>query len=73
MDTDFSDGGYIPGSGAAAFAVVLIQARREELQTTIIGSRGIFLPAAKSSFHAEVAALDLAIEFVLETASAAFK
>ena len=65
----FSDGGYQEGHGAAAFAVALIQHDGHKFISTMIGARACPIAPARSAFQAEVAALDLAIEFLIHLAA----
>ena len=54
---------------AAAFEVVCIRAAGGRLQSQLLGGRGVLIRQARSAFHAEVSALDLAIEFLNKLAS----
>ena len=64
----FCDGGYVQGKGAAAFVVAAIHANGESVETKIVGARGLYMTTACSAFHAEVTALDIATEFVIQLA-----
>jgi hypothetical protein len=61
----FSDGGFVSGTGAAAFVIVAVTDAGEEFQCELIGARGVLVKDARSAFHMEVLALELAIEFAL--------
>ena len=61
----FSDGGFADGVGAAAVVVSLVFAEEDSLRTRILGARGHLVRDAKSAFHTEVVALDLAIEILM--------
>ena len=61
----FSDGGYANNEGAAAFVLTSVHDRGNHFETVIIGARGILMKNARSAFHAEVTALDIATEFLL--------
>ena len=61
-----SDGGYRNGCGAAA-AVVLTYALLDGLRTpSVVGYWGAYIGEAKSAFHTELIAADVAIRKALE-------
>ena len=60
----FSDGGFNCGVGAAAFVVTCVEWNGECWYSTLLGARGLMIEGARSAFHSEVAALDLAVEFI---------
>ena len=62
----YSDGGFNFGIGAAAFVVTCVKWDGERLQSVMMGSRGILIEGARSAFHTEVTALDMAVRFVLD-------
>ena len=65
----FTDGGFHAGVGSAAMVLVFILWDGNDWQREIVGARGILLQPAESSFHSEVAALEMATEFMLEMAT----
>ena len=58
------DGGYDGTVGSAAFVVHVVEPRTGNI--TRAGYRGCFMVFAESSFHAELTAIDNAIQFVLD-------
>ena len=64
----FSDGGFADGVGVAAFVILRIDSAGEGLRSSTVGARGCVIRNARSAFHAEVAGLDLATEFILRLA-----
>ena len=62
----FSDGGYNFGKGAAAFVVTCVRWDGQQLHSELLGGRGILIKEARSAFHTEVTALDMAVQFMLE-------
>ena len=62
----YTDGGFIGHVGAAAFVVYGIFDGDGAFQIELIGARGVFIDGSRSAFHAEVSALDLATEWLVE-------
>ena len=60
----FTDGGYSRGVGAAAIAFYGVFAESGTWKRELLGVRGVLMQSAESAFHAEVTALDLALEAV---------
>ena len=56
------DGGYKGDCGAAAFVVHLHRPRCEQVER--LGFMGVFMAAPRSSFHAEIHALQMAVFWV---------
>ena len=59
----FSDGGFQRRLGAAAFVGIVCRDGCE-FKHTLLGARACLIHGAKSAFHAEVSALDMACEFL---------
>ena len=60
----FCDGGFNRGVGAAAFVVTCVKWNGESFTSILSGATGKYISDARSAFHAEVTALDLAVDFV---------
>lgn len=54
--------------GAAVFVVLCIKDLGTKFEGVLMGGRGTIFQPAKSAFHAEVSALDLATDFLMELA-----
>ena len=61
----FCDGGFSGRVGAGAIIVTSVKQNGEAFESAMIGAKGKLILGAKSAFHAEVTALDIAIEFLL--------
>ena len=60
----FTDGGYSRGVGGAAVAFFGVFSKGGAWKLSLLGVRGVLMQSAESAFHAEVTALDLALEAV---------
>ena len=60
----FSDGGFHNGNGAAAVVLVGHFYDGAEWSRRILGHKGVHMQGARSAFHAEISALDDAVEIV---------
>ena len=61
----YTDGGFQCGFAAAAVAIYLIVAKGGEMQPICLGVRGNMLSTARSAFHAQIMAFDLAIDILV--------
>ena len=62
-----SDGFFSAGQGAAAFVVCsVVVMDGDRLQSVLLGARGTLIEGARSAFHAEVSAIDLATEWLMK-------
>ena len=75
----FCDGGYVSGRGAAAFVATRVKTAdgasgiehnrrsldRKFFEVELIGARAILIEGARSSFHSEATALDMATEWAV--------
>ena len=58
----FTDGGYVNGLGAAAAVFNVVSASNGMFHSSLMGVCGQYMSSAQSAFHAEVTALDLALD-----------
>ena len=65
-----SDGGFDGARGSAAVVVVLFSRVRDEWAPSVLGYRGTYVPEARSAFHAEIVAAEMAICTALEIGQA---
>ncbi len=68
----FSDGGFARAIGAAAFVLVCVRYTDAGFQADLIGGRGIVVHGARSPFHMEVTALDIATQYLKELSRTLF-
>ena len=62
----YPDGGFAKQQGAAGFVAVGITMGTSGFLHTMLGARGCCVHQVRSSFHAEVAALDMAVKWLHE-------
>ena len=62
------NGGFADGFGAAAFVVVCVREHGGRFESILLGARGLLIKEARSAFHAEVTALDMATQFMCNLA-----
>ena len=62
----FCDGGYSGRMGAGAIVVTSVAQNGVGFKSTLLGAKGKLVLGARSAFHAEVTALDLAVELLLK-------
>ena len=64
----FSDGGFNKGVGVAAFVVTAVRFDGKSFSSEQLGARGLLISGDCSALHAEVAALDASVEYLLRLA-----
>ena len=60
----FTDGGFVNGVGAVAAVFHLVYRSGDGFESSLQGVLGKYMSSPQSAFHAEAAALDLALEVV---------
>ena len=61
----FCDGGFVSGVGAGAVVFVSLHQDAAGTVSSLIGAQGLHIQPAYSAFHAEVSALDAAVQILL--------
>ena len=60
----FSDGGLRHGNDAAASVVTCVAWDGGQFHSFVLAVKGVYMISARSACHAEVTALDLAVDFL---------